>query len=254
MQPSLKSFSSSGLILNESAGLMISWAIAFSKLSLIQGEPLSHLDSGPIDSRVTWSGLVPVSQGLWSVLTWNSLSNPVPLLIWRTRVLWKMPSLLFSEIVQHKAILESPKTTSESTQSWRALLIIHFMFEAPHRASSSSLGMVEFSSARRFLPSKCWQDQEPSDLSKLPQAPIMMIASAASAPTSNLILVFFASTGMIGLLNLRPLNCSNLQNISTHLLLKGLGIGSSHPTVCWFVSLSNHLAEASRGPSFCLRS
>ena len=59
---------------------------------------------------------------------------------------------------------------------------------------------------------------------------------------------------MIGLLNFRLLSCSNLQNISTHLLLNRLGIGSSQPMVCWFVSLSSNLAEASIGPSFCLGS
>ena len=145
----------------EVAGFRIPASTASWISPLIHGSPFSHLESGPTSLRDTLSGRVPQSAGLDSVLTWYTCSSSVPLRIWSTLLRWKRLNLSFSEVSQHKAMVESPNNTDISTHSVQAILTTQDIFEPVHNASNSSFGFDSFL-ASKDQPSIFLLDQEPS--------------------------------------------------------------------------------------------
>ena len=140
------------------------------------------------------------------------------------------------------------------TQSPRAFFTMHWRLAPPVSACSSCFGMVPFSSVKKHLPIRCWQDQVPSFLRNPTQIPTIIMSSAAS---TKVIILSFSSTASLGILaleNLIPFKLSSFQKLSNHLLLIVSGIGSVQPRVCLVVFLTSNFIPASKGANLPVRS
>ena len=249
IKPRWKSFFSSSLSRNWSTGVNISISTASLISKCIQGRPLNQLLSGPTSSAETLLGLVPRSQGWYFVLMWNRFLKSTDLLICTTRFLWKVLIFFLSVVAQQRAILLSEKLyiMLESTHSFKASLIVQLRLPDPISATSSPIGMVQVSAQSSDFPTRSWQDQLPSCFLNPPQAPRISTSSAASPPHNILMLQSIASSGILALLNLRPLSFSKNINSWSHLFRNSCGMLSFHPTVALQVARKSRLVPARAG-------
>ena len=68
---------------------------------------------------------------------------------------------MFSDVSQHRAMMESDTSMKSLTHLPNAFLVMLIRLLPMVVASNSSLGMDEFSLARRLLPMRSWEEYSP---------------------------------------------------------------------------------------------